>query len=123
MSLAGVRSNRGDAYQTAIGFEWALRILLGDQFEWIELDSTSPDSTGLAYVVDDVVIGAANGSIVCCQCKKNQVNFDSWDFNDLKDELGKALAQLSRDSSATVVFYSQTPFGELQKLGEYARAQ
>jgi hypothetical protein len=28
MSIAGIRSNRGDAYQTLVALEWALTVLI-----------------------------------------------------------------------------------------------
>ena len=67
MSVAGIRSNRDDSYQTLIAFDWALSVLSDPQYEWIEIDSAK-------YPVDGVVIGVADGTLICCQCKKNQIN-------------------------------------------------
>lgn len=64
MSLAGVRSNRGDSYQTLIAMRWAITILSDAEYQWLEVDSTR-------WLVDDVVVGKADGSIICCQCKKS----------------------------------------------------
>ena len=50
MSIAGIRSNRGDRYQTLVAMDWALTVITDANFDWIEIDST-------AYSVDDVVIG------------------------------------------------------------------
>jgi hypothetical protein len=63
MSLAGVRSNRGDSYQTLIAMRWAITILSDAEYQWLDVDSTR-------WLLDDVVIGKADGSIICCQCKK-----------------------------------------------------
>ena len=72
MSLAGVRSNRGDHYQTLVAFDWALSILVSNNYLWLEVDSTSLDASGKPISVDDVVIGGADGNLIACQCKKNQ---------------------------------------------------
>ena len=83
MSIAGIRSNRGDIYQTLIAFDWALTVLSDPEFQWIEIDST-------AHPVDDVVIGKSDGSLICCQCKKNQPDFRTWSIADLAGEIDKA---------------------------------
>jgi hypothetical protein len=59
LSLAGVRSNRGDHYQTLIAFDWALSILADETYQWLEVDSTALDASGKFISVDDVVIGGA----------------------------------------------------------------
>jgi hypothetical protein len=48
MSTAGIRSNRGDIYQTLVAFDWALTVLSDPDFQWIEIDST-------AHGVDDEI--------------------------------------------------------------------
>ena len=83
MSIAGIRSNRGDVYQTLVAFDWALTVLSDSDFQWIEVDSIS-------YSVDDVVVRKADGTQICCQCKKNQPHFQSWTIASLGDELEKA---------------------------------
>jgi len=83
MSIAGIRSNRGDYYQTLIAFKWALDVLSDPACEWLEIDST-------AYRVDDVVISKSDGSLICCQCKKNQADFKAWTIKELADEIRKA---------------------------------
>ncbi len=113
MSIAGIRSNRGDNYQTFIAFDWALTVLSDPEFQWLEIDSTT-------YLVDDVVIGKSDGSLICCQCKKNQANFNPWSIADLADELGKASLALVRNQQAQVRFYSRSEFGALAKLREYS---
>lgn len=116
MSIAGIRSNRGDGYQTLVAFEWALTILSDPEFQWIEVDSAT-------YLVDDVVIGKTDGTQICCQCKKNQTDFRAWTIADLADELGKASRLLSNNQKAEVRFYSRSPFGALAKLREHSTTQ
>lgn len=116
MSIAGIRSNRGDGYQTLVALEWALTILSDPDFQWIEVDSAT-------YTVDDVVVGKIDGSLICCQCKKNQVDFKTWTIADLADELGKASGLLASNKKAEVRFYSRSPFGALAKLREHSTTQ
>ncbi|MBX3325477.1 MAG: AAA family ATPase [Nitrospira sp.] len=113
MSVAGIRSNRGDIYQTLIAFDWALTVLSDPEFQWLEIDSTT-------YLVDDVVIGKSDGSLICCQCKKNQADFSAWSIADLLGELDKAFLALVRNQRAQVRFYSRSEFGALAKLREYS---
>jgi hypothetical protein len=113
MSIAGIRSNRGDIYQTLVAFDWALTVLSDPEFQWLEIDSTT-------YLVDDVVIGKSDGSLICCQCKKNQADFRAWSIADLADELDKASHALVKNQQAQVRFYSRSEFGALAKLREYS---
>lgn len=113
MSISGLRSNRGDIYQTLVAFDWALFVLNDPQFEWIEIDSTQ-------YEVDDIVIGKSDGTIICCQCKKNQPDFKAWSLFDLSGELKKAAKTLENHSNIDVRFYSRGEFGQLAKLREFA---
>ena len=115
MSIAGIRSNRGDSYQVLVALDWTLTVLSDTDFEWLEVDSTK-------FTVDDVVIGKADGSVICCQCKKNQTDFRAWSLNDLGDELSKAIETLLTNSQTRVCFYSRSDFGLLAKLCEYSRA-
>lgn len=121
MSLAGVRSNRGDHYQTLVAFDWALSILVDDAYHWLEVDSMALDASGKPIPVDDVVIGCADGSLIACQCKKNQPDFKPWSIADLGDELVKASRFLAANPKAQVKFYSRNDFGDLAKLREHAR--
>ena len=123
MSLAGVLSNRGDAYQTLIAFEWALNVLSTDKYLWIEVDSTSLDASRNPILVDDVVIGCSDGKIICCQCKKNQTDFKPWSVVDLGDELAKAVNLLTNNKKSSVKFYTRGSFGVLAKLREYCLTQ
>ena len=116
MSIAGIRSNRGDAYQTLVAFDWALTVLSDKSFSWLEIDSIS-------YPVDDVVIGKADGSVIACQCKKNQVDFKNWTIADLGDELDKAASLLKSNTEAEIRFYSRSNFGLLAKLKEHCSTQ
>ena len=116
MSIAGIRSNRGDGYQTYVAFDWALKVLSDPDFEWIEIDS-------ITYSVDDVVVGKADGTKICCQCKKNQVDYKAWSISDLADELDKASDSLASNQDIEICFYSRNPFGELGKLREHSATQ
>lgn len=113
MSKAGIQSNRGDGYQTLVAFDWALTVLSDPEYQWLEVDSVT-------WSVDDVVIGKADGSTICCQCKKNQTAFKAWSIADLSDELHKASSLLARDYTAVVRFYSRNNFGDMAALREYS---
>lgn len=116
MSIAGIRSNRGDGYQTMVAFDWALTILSDPEYLWLEIDSTT-------YSVDDVVVGKADGTLIACQCKKNQTNFKAWSIADLADELDKAANLLGTVQNSEVLFYSRNNFGDLAKLREHSSTQ
>ncbi|ECH8696976.1 ATP-binding protein [Salmonella enterica subsp. enterica] len=116
MSIAGIRSNRGDGYQTLVAFDWALKVLSDPDFLWLEVDSIS-------YSVDDVVVGKADGSVIVCQCKKNQTDFKAWTIADLDDELDKAFHLLANTPTANVRFISRNNFGDLAKLKEHSSSQ
>lgn len=116
MSIAGVRSNRGDGYQTLVAFDWALTVLSDENYQWLEIDS-------IAYLVDDVVVGKADGTLIACQCKKNQIDFEAWSVPALSDELEKAAKLLKQSKNTEVRFYSRNNFGELGKLKEHCTTQ
>lgn len=116
MSIAGIRSNRGDHYQTLVAFSWALEVLSDDRYKWIEVDSTN-------YLVDDVVVGMNDGTLIACQCKKNQKNFEAWSVIDLSDEIEKAAKLLEKNKNIKVYFYSRNNFGRIGKLKEYSTTQ
>jgi hypothetical protein len=116
MSIAGIRSNRGDVYQTLVAFDWALTVLFEQDYQWIEIDS-------ITYLVDDVVVGKADGTQIAFQCKKNQVDFKAWTIADLADELDKASRFLTNSQNAEVRFYSRNNFGVLGKLREHTSTQ
>lgn len=123
MSLAGVRSNRGDSYQTLVAFDWALSILSNDKYQWLEVDSTSLDAMEKPITVDDVVIGLSDGGMICCQCKKNQQDFKPWSVTDLRDELVKAAQFMANNPKSQVIFYTRGSFGTLAKLHEHSATQ
>lgn len=116
MSTAGIRSNRGDSYQTLVAFDWALTVLSDQDYQWLEIDSVT-------YSVDDVVIGKTDGTLVACQCKKNQTDFEAWTIANLADELDKASTLLATNQNAEVRFYSRSNFGALAKLREHSSTQ
>jgi hypothetical protein len=116
MSIAGIRSNRGDGYQTLVAFDWALTVLFDKDYQWLEIDS-------ITCSVDDVVVGKADGTQVACQCKKNQIDFKAWTITDLADELDKASRFLANNQNAKVRFYSRNNFGALAKLREHSSTQ
>ena len=116
MSIAGIRSNRGDGYQTLVAFDWALTVLSDPDCLWLEIDS-------ITYSVDDVVVGKADGTLIACQCKKNQTDFRAWSIADLADELDKASSLLGKNQNAEVRFYSRNNFGDLGKLREHSSTQ
>lgn len=122
MSLASVRSSRGDSYEILIAAQWAVRMLPGMDIESVGIDSTELDVSGEFVTVDDVVVTFRERTKTYCQCKKNQTDFDSWKVSDLADDLKKAANQLTRDPRGTVVFYSTVPFGQIQKLREHSIA-
>jgi hypothetical protein len=113
MSKAGIQSNRGDGYQTLVAFDWALSVLSDPDYQWLEVDSVS-------WAVDDVVIGKADGILICCQCKKNQTEHKAWSIADLAEELRKAIRLLTNTASADVRFYSRSSFGDIAALREYS---
>lgn len=113
MSKAGIQSNQGDGYQTLVAFHWALSVLSDPAYQWLEVDSVT-------WSVDDVVIGKADGTKICCQCKKNQTAFKAWSMSDLGDELDKAISLLAKDPTVVVRFYSRNNFGDLDALREYS---
>ncbi len=117
MSIAGVHSNRGDIYQTLIAFDWAIKVFSDPSFQWLEVDSI------LFPEVDDVVIGKTDGTLICCQCKKNQSDFKAWSFSDLKNELEKTINLLCTNEMATAHFYSRDSFGGMANLRDYIDIQ
>lgn len=116
MSIAGIRSNRGDGYQTAVAFDWALTVISDPQCLWLEIDSAT-------YSVDDVVIGKADGTLIACQCKKNHIDFRAWSISDLAAELTKAASFLLDNQNSEVRFYSRNNFGDIAKLREHSLIQ
>jgi hypothetical protein len=123
MSLSGVRSNRGDGYQTLVALDWALDVLTNDSYSYLEIDSTALDASGAPITVDDVVVGLADGGKICCQSKKNQTHFEAWGIADLADELNKSARLMHGDPKSFVRFYTRGSFGALAKLCEHSATQ
>ena len=121
MSLAGVRSSRGDTYQVCVAMEWAIRMIKDVNIAWMELDSTRVIAGGIPAPVDDIIIGWAHGKETCCQCKKNETGFVAWRVAELEDDLKKAAKHLVADTNAEVRFYSRADFGDLARLVDRAR--
>jgi hypothetical protein len=116
MSQAGLKSSRGDVFQTLMALEWTIKMLLDPEIEWLEIDSTlSLPGVGL-IPIDDIVIQHKSGHLVCCQCKKNEPGFKAWTVSSLGDELKKAGELLRGMPTAEVRFYSRADFGSLQSL-------
>jgi hypothetical protein len=118
MSLAGRRSNRGDAYQTVMAVDWAISMLADPDIESVETDATmivGPAPVG----VDDLVITTRLRRIYC-QCKKNEPDFKDWTVATLADELSKAGRLAMADAAGKICFYSRSGFASLRKLREHA---
>ncbi len=94
MSLASVRSCRGDSYEILIALRWAIRMLHDPDILRVAVDSTDLDPSGNPIQVDDVVIYHRSGLTTYCQCKENQPGFKPWKVADLTDDLQKAANQL-----------------------------
>lgn len=118
MSNAGLHSNRGDIYQNLVALDWLLTLLADkdEVYQAIEIDS-------VRYLVDDVVAVKSDGTLIACQCKKNQSEHKAWSVSDLADELQKAAKLLQAQPKAIVRFYSRSSFGDIQKLLEQASIQ
>jgi tetratricopeptide (TPR) repeat protein len=122
MSIAGVRSNRGDSYQTVVAIEWVVSMLLDESIVAIEVDTTALVDEEPADV-DDIVIKFADGRSHYFQCKKNEKNFEAWTAKSLASEFVNAANLLSREVTANVTFYSRSNFGSVAKLREHAQTQ
>ena len=120
MSLAGVRSNRGDTYQVCVAMDWAIRMIKDRGIAWLEIDSTRMIGGCVPAPVDDVIVGWAGGKETCCQCKKNQPGFAVWEVGHLEDDLQKAAEHLMLDPNARVDFYSRGDFGDMARLTDRA---
>lgn len=112
MSIAARRSHRGDSYQERIAIYWITCLLSNDKLSWVQSETMD--------FVDDVVICYKDGSHLYIQAKKNQKDFKEWSISDLKSELLKACEQIEKCPSDKVLFYSRTPFGDIEKYLEAA---
>ena len=122
MSLAGIRSNRGDTYQRSVALFVIVDMLLNENITGLQVDAIAlPNEKYLIYG-DDIVIIFNNGDKRFLQAKVNQPNHQYWKLTDtvLKKELISARNQLLVDLSCGFYFYSRTPFGTLQRIVEEA---
>ncbi len=119
MSLAGVRSNRGDEYQRSVAIFWVIKMLSDSDIQAVEVDAISTLSEGIQFG-DDIVIYYISGNKTFIQAKVNQKKHQYWRFSDdtFKQELIAAGSQLQADASCECHFYSRTPFGDFQRLVE-----
>lgn len=122
MSTAGVRSSRGDAYQSWVATRYVVEMISDASLKEIEIDSTSIDRSGEPILVDDVVVRYADHSLYV-QAKKNQTDFRAWSVADLGEELAKAWLQWRREPGAQILFISRNDFGDVAKLAEHAATQ
>src|SRR3990167_6051011 len=116
MSIAAKRSHRGDEYQLRVAVHWLIRLLSEDDLVWIQIDSVVIPGKIDQVDVDDVVIRFKDGTITYIQAKVHQQDRRAWSMADLAKELIKVKKQVEKDPSGKFIFYSQTPFGELQKI-------
>lgn len=123
MSVAGVRSSRGDGFQTLIGARYAIEMLYDSDLVEVEIESTSLDNSNNVVLIDDVVVRRLLGPNLYVQAKKNQTDFRSWSLGDLAEEISKAWLQWQREPTCKIRFISRNEFGEIAKLQEHAVTQ
>ena len=121
MSLAGVRSFRGDEYQFQVALDWVVRLLTDDDVLSVQVESLGAVGEG-PPVVDDVVVRLTDRTVYV-QAKKNHPKRGVWSLGDgvLRAELVKARDQLEADERGEAHVCSQSPFGELEQLCDEAR--
>lgn len=122
MSLAGIRSNRGDTYQRSIALYWVVEMLLDENIAGIQVDAVALPDEDYPIYGDDIVILFSNGHKRFLQAKVNQSDHQYWKLTDavLKKELISARDQLLVEPDCDFYFYSRTPFNQLQRLIEEA---
>lgn len=118
MSRAGTKANQGGDFQIAIAIHWVIRLLSDQNIDYIQAESNGILGFSAKITVDDIVIVHKEGYRYYIQAKKNQSTNRSWTFADLGEELLKCKEQLHSDNTATIYFYSATPFGDFQSLAE-----
>ena len=121
MSVAAKRSHRGDEYQLKVAVHWFTRLLSEAELEWVQIDSVVLPGEDEYVYVDDIVLCFKDGTHRYIQAKIHQTDRRAWSISDLTAELIKARNQLEADPRGKVIFYSQTPFGDLAKLIEDSR--
>lgn len=122
MSLAGIRSNRGDTYQRSVALHHVVEMLLDENIAGIQVDAVALPDEDYFIHGDDIVILFNNGSKRFLQAKVNQTDHQYWKLTDtvLKKELISARDQLLVELDCDFYFYSRTPFNLLQRLIEEA---
>jgi hypothetical protein len=120
MSLAGIRSNRGDHYQRSVALYWIVNMLTDDNIIGIQVDSVSLPNEDIQVFGDDIVVLQRDGKKIYIQAKVNQPKHQEWRLSDttLRKELCAAKKQLLQDNDCEFHLYSRTPFGELHRLVE-----
>lgn len=120
MSLAGIRSNRGDSYQRAVALNFIVKMLFDEDIIGIQVDAIATPNSDIHVYGDDIIVSYKNGNSVYIQAKVNQKNHHYWRLTDdtLKKELVSAKEQLQQENLSQFHFYSRTPFGKLQRLIE-----
>ena len=120
MSLAGIRSNRGDTYQRSVALYLIVEMLLDGNIAGLQVDAVALPNENYLIYGDDIVITFSDGKKRFLQAKVNQSNHQFWSLTDavLKKELISAKNQLLADPSCDFYFYSRTPFNVLQRLVE-----
>jgi len=123
MSIAGVRSNRGDAYQRAVALHYCVRMIVGDDIKSIQVDSIALPGEDYVIYGDDIVALKANDDKEFCQAKINEKNHSAWSLANetLAQALSEAKSQLLAEPKSLFYLYSRTPFGPLQRLIEEIR--
>jgi hypothetical protein len=110
---SAIFSNQGDEYQRLIALSWVVNLFIDEDLDYVQIES-------LFAEIDDVEVGLKNGNRIYIQAKKNHSEYKSWSLADIKDIISKAQAQIRKEPDSLVYIYSQTPFGELNRLKERA---
>ncbi len=118
MSRAGKFSSRGDEYQLQIGLHWLINLLSDQSIDFIQIELTGIPDLEIPITVDDVIVFFKNKHIKFIQAKKNCPQHKYWTINLLLDEFKKAFQQIQVCSNCSIVFYSQSPWGEVEQLVE-----
>ncbi|MBW1803493.1 MAG: hypothetical protein JRJ85_22540, partial [Deltaproteobacteria bacterium] len=118
MSRAGKFSSQGDEYQLQIGLHWVIQLLEDKSIDFIQVESTGVPNLGKPVTVDDVVIFFKDSCAKFAQAKKNSPQHTNWSIKTIGDELRKAVLQLNAYENCSILFYSQSPWGEVKSLVE-----
>lgn len=120
MSLAGIRSNRGDAFQRSIALYHSIQMLVDENIIGVHVEALVLAGEDSIVLGDDIVILYKDGIKHFIQAKINHSKHELWKLTDptLQKELISARDQLLSDKSCEFHFYSRTPFGAFQRLVE-----